>query len=174
MSIKENRPLILRSNRFLGSALVERALITNESLEAANEKLLDIIQSGNLKGASLLNILLYDLGVLNENELIDKIVEEYRLGMIDLTSYDLNSLREIELDLDLCWVTFTVPFDRIENFVKIATAYYLSKPARAFWEEQFAGSQIIWYVSSLASIAGALDRFVGELNVEASEGKPES
>jgi len=49
MSIKENRPLILRSNRFLGSALVERALITNESLEAANEKLLDIINIKSLK-----------------------------------------------------------------------------------------------------------------------------
>lgn len=173
MSINESRPLILRSNRFLGSALVERALITNEDLEAANEKLLEIIQSGDLKGANLLNILLYDLNVLDESKLIDNIVDEYHLGMVDLMNYDLSAMKDMNLNYDLCWATFTVPFDRVEDFVMIGTAYYLSKPAVNFWEEQFEGTNIIWYVCSLSSVAGAMERFQTELNAEEEAEKAE-
>lgn len=151
-------------------------MITNENLEAANEKLLEIIQSGNLKKANLLNILLYDLNILDETQLIDNIVEEHHLGLVDLLNYDLSILKELELDLDLCWVTYTIPFDRIEDFVMIATAYYLSKPARTFWEERFEGSHIIWYVASLSSVAGALERVTSEMNKEdaGEEAKKES
>lgn len=163
MSIKEHRPLILRSNRFLGSALVERALLTNENLEVANEKLLEIIQSGNLRKANLLNILLYELNVLDESKLIDTLIEEFHLGLIDLANYDLSALKEMGLDFDLCWATFTVPFDKVENYVKIATSYYLSKPARTYWEEQFEGAQIIWYISSLGSVVNTLERATAEM-----------
>ena len=40
------RSLLMRSNRLLGVQLVEENLIKVDDLEAANEKLLDLISSG--------------------------------------------------------------------------------------------------------------------------------
>ncbi|WP_309396822.1 hypothetical protein [Cerasicoccus maritimus] len=154
---KERRPLILRSNRFLGSALVERELIKTEDLEAANEKLLEAVQSGNMRGANLLNILLFDIKAIDESLLVEVITEDESLGLIDLTHYDMAKFREIDADIDLCYATYTVPFDRVEDFTMIATAYYLSKPTIQYWEEAIGGN-IIWYVCSVASIAEAIER----------------
>ena len=160
MSIKENRPLILRSNRFFGSKLVEIQLISSENLEAANEKLLEIIQSGNLKTANLLNILIYELNLLNENELINRTLEEHSLGLIELSNYDLSVMQQMDLDPEICLVTYTLPFDMIDDYVKIATSFYLSKPARDYWEEKFKNFHIIWYISTINSIAETLERFI--------------
>lgn len=120
----EQRPLILRSNRFLGSALVERGLVTSEDLEAANEKLLETIQSGDMRGASLLNILIYELKALDEAQLIDSLVEIDEVSLVDLSNYDLARFRDYKLDRDLCWATYTIPFDRVEDFNMVATGYY--------------------------------------------------
>ncbi|WP_309387316.1 hypothetical protein [Cerasicoccus frondis] len=154
---KERRPLILRSNRFLGSALLERGLIKTDDLEAANEKLLEAVQSGNMRGANLLNILLYDVKAIDEAQLVEEITEDESLGLIDLTHYDMTKFREINVDIDLCYATYTVPFDRVEDFTMIATAYYMSKPTIQYWEETIGGN-IIWYICSVASIAEAIER----------------
>lgn len=154
---KERRPLILRSNRFLGSALLERNLIKTEDLEAANEKLLEAVQSGNMRGANLLNILLFDLKTVDEAQLVDEITEDESVGLIDLSNYDMGKFREINADIDLCYATYTVPFDKVEDFTMVATGYYLSKPTIQYWEEALGGN-IIWYVCSVASIAEAIER----------------
>ncbi len=154
---KERRPLILRSNRFLGSALLERQQIKQEDLEAANEKLLENVQNGDMRGANLLNILLYDLKVIDESALIDVVTENEDIGLIDLAHYDMVKFREINVDIELCYATYTVPFDRVEDFTMVATAYYLSKPTIQYWEDTIGGN-IIWYVCSVASIAEAIER----------------
>lgn len=154
---KERRPLILRSNRFLGSALLERNLIKTEDLEAANEKLLEAVQSGNMRGANLLNILLFDLKSVDEARLVDEITEDESVGLIDLSNYDMAKFREINADIDLCYATYTVPFDKVEDFTMVATGYYLSKPTIQYWEETLGGN-VIWYVCSVASIAEAIER----------------
>lgn len=153
----ENRPLILRSNRFLGSALLERELITNEQLEAANEILLSSVQSGDLRGVNLINILLFDLKVLDEDLLMDQILDEVKIGIVDLRNYDLSDFATFNLETDLCLATYTLPFDRVEDIYMVATAYYLSKPVIQFWEEQLPG-KVLWYVSSAASISEAIER----------------
>jgi len=154
---KERRPLILRSNRFLGSALLERNLIKVEDLEAANEKLLEHVQNGDMRAANLLNILLFDLKVIDENVLIDSVTEDEDVGLIDLAHYDMAKFREINADIELCYATYTVPFDKVEDFTMIATSYYLSKPTVHYWEETIGGN-IIWYLCSVASIAEAIER----------------
>lgn len=155
---KERRPLILRSNRFLGSALVERGIIKVEDLEAANEKLLESVQSGNMRAANLLNILIYELKSVDENALIEKVVEEEEgVGLIDLSNYDMGKFREMKVDIELCYATYTIPFDRVEDFTMVATAYYLSKPTIQYWEETIGGN-IIWYLCSVGSIAEAIER----------------
>ncbi|MEM9226666.1 MAG: hypothetical protein AAGA45_01745 [Verrucomicrobiota bacterium] len=155
--ILEHRPLILRSNRFLGSALVERGLVSSNDLEAANEKLLEVIQAGDIRGASLLNILTIELKVLDEAALIDSMVEMDEVSLVDLSTYDISKFKEMKVDIDLCWATFTFPFDRMENFAMLATSYYLSEPTKKFWLEHFNGD-VIWYTTSILSIAKALER----------------
>lgn len=163
-----NRPLVLRSNRFLGAALTDAGLILNEDLEAANEKVLQAVQKEDPRGANLLNILLYDLRKLDEAALIDETLEQNDIGVIDLANYDVGYLSEIKISMSICWSTFTVPFDCVENFTMIATAYYLSKPTVEFWEQEI-DTPILWYVSPVASIAEALTRAEAELESKQRE-----
>ncbi len=153
--MKEYRPLILRSNRFLGSTLVNKNLIKVEDLENANQKLLEIVQADNLKGASLLNILFFNLRTVEESAVINSVLDEHHLGLIDLANYDLSNTAPADVDVDLCWATWTVPFDRVDKFTFLATAYYLSQPSIKAWEDKIQGP-IIWYVSSLSSISNAI------------------
>lgn len=164
---QSNRPLILRSNRFLGSALLERELISNETLETANEKLLELIQAGDLRNASLLNVLMFDMKALDESALVESIIDSDSVGVIELDNYNLRNVYNIDLDLDLCLATYTLPFDRVEDVTMVATAYYLSKPTIAHWKEQF-DTNIIWYLSSVTSLVNAIERFRQHQSSEAA------
>ena len=154
----QTRPLILRSNRFLGSAMLERELISNDVLEAAQERLLEIIQTGETANASLLYVLLFDLKELDEAALIDSIIEIDKIGAIDLENYQLDNVKDLEIDTALCQATFTLPFDKVEGVWMVATGYYLSRPAVQHWET-FLGGPVVWYVSSVSSVINALERF---------------
>lgn len=155
--MQEQRALILRSNRFLGSSLVDRGLVSVNDLELANEKFMEAIQASELKRASILNTLLFDTKSLEEHALLEHIVEEEGLGLIDLNHIDLRSLRPFGVDLSLCWATSTIPFDKIENTYMLATCYGLSEPVVKHWQE-LLNSPILWYATSSASMTRALDR----------------
>jgi len=155
--MQQHRTLILRGNRFLGSALVERGLLSTGDLEKANGKFMDAIQSSDLKRASILSSLLFDLKTLDESALLEFLVEEEKLGLVDLNYSELDSLRPMGIEADLCWATSTIPFDRIGDFQMVATCYYLSQPVVKHWEELF-DSNIIWYATSTLSLTRALER----------------
>ncbi len=155
--MQQYRALILRSNRFLGSSLVDKGLLTVGDLEAANEKFMEAIQASDLKHASILTSLLYDLKVLDEAKLIEYLVEEYGLGLIDLSFVQMQSLRSMNVDLPLCWATSTIPFDKVEDTYMVATCYYMSAPVIKHWEEQLDG-RVIWYGTSSASMTRGLER----------------
>lgn len=155
--MQEHRALILRSNRFLGSALVERGLVSVDDLEAANEKFMEAIQSSELKRASILSTLLFEDKSLEEQSLIEHLVEEEGLGLIDLNYVDLRSLRPFNVDISLCWASSTIPFDKIENTYMVATCYWLSAPVVKHWEELLDG-RVIWYGTSINSMTRALER----------------
>ena len=163
--MKLNRPLLLRSNRFLGSSLVDNGLIQVEDLDLANQQLLEVMQSGNLKQACILNILIWELRTLNEADVIDYIHDRYSLGMIDLTQYDVESGYNHEIDLGDCWATWTLPFDRMEDFHFLATSYYMSDPVKKHWENILEG-EIIWYVTSIAMVYEALERLQAVMGIE--------
>ncbi|MEO0509395.1 MAG: hypothetical protein AAF065_06020 [Verrucomicrobiota bacterium] len=155
--MQQHRALILRSNRFLGSALVDRGLVSVGDLEAANEKFMDAIQASELKRASILNTLLFELKALEETKFLEHLVEEEGLGLIDLSHVDLRSLRPHNVDLSLCWVTSTIPFDKVENTYMVASCYSLSAPVLRCWEELLDG-RVIWYGTSTTSMTRALER----------------
>jgi hypothetical protein len=66
------------------------------------------------------------------------------------------------LDLGMCWATWTVPFDKEEDFYFVATAYYLSPAVRAHWTKQL-GKNILWYATTLEVISDYLEKLEADL-----------
>ena len=156
--MKNNRALILRSNRFLASSLLDKGLISSSQMEAANEKFIEASQaSESYKNTSILKILLHDLKALDETKLLGHIVDEYKIGLVDLEQIELHKPDSATVDLSICWATLTVPFDQVDQTFMLATCYYLSSPALKYWEEILKG-KIIWYATSLVSVNHYLER----------------
>ncbi|AOS46399.1 hypothetical protein Verru16b_03505 [Lacunisphaera limnophila] len=165
MPAAEYRPLLMRANRLLGSALIEHNLVKFEDLEAANERLLEVAASGQVRQSSVLSILVYEKKVLREEDVLHHVVDDHGVGVVDLRGYDVPEDVRKELDLDACWATWSVPFDREEDFHFVATAYYLSPAVRTHWEKKLGG-QIIWQATTMDIIADFLDRMTGERAAE--------
>ncbi len=162
------RQLILRSNRFLGSALVDKGLIDQEALEQANEQIIRLIHEQEVKRPCLLQILMYDLKALNEQELLDMLARGAPVGMVDLSSMQLNLPPDISPEE--CGATGTIPFDNREGLNFLATTYYYSKPVRDYWEDRLDGP-IYWYITTLAQMNEALETLTGEA-APRTENKP--
>ncbi len=148
---------MMRANRLLGANLVEMNLIKVEDLDAANDRLLDVVASENTRQSTVLGILSYEMKVLKEDDVIHHLVEDHGLGLVDLRSYEGSDELRKKLDFGACWATWTIPFDQDEGFYFLATAYYLSPPVRAFWEKQLDGP-IIWYGATLEMIGDYLEK----------------
>ncbi len=158
----------MRGNRMLGSTLVEKNLVPVEKLEAANDKLLEHIQAGDYKRAAILNILVFEMNAVQEEAVIEAAVEEQGIGLIDLRNYPIKKFSQFNTDLNLSWVTWTLPFDRVEDFTMVATCYHLSKPVIKFWEEKLGG-KILWYTTSIRSLMASLEKLEAEAAHAAQE-----
>jgi len=158
MSLQEHRPLIVRGNRALGSMLLEKKLITSEQLDAANEKLLDNITAGDIRRASILPILLFEMQVLNEDAYLEAAVEKSGLGLMDLHACQFRKFADLQPDLTACWATWTVPFDIVDDFCLLATVFFASPPAQKFWQDKYAGKNLLWYATSVRSFQSAMDK----------------
>lgn len=152
------RPLTLRCNRFLGRELVSRGLVSATDLDEANGKLLESLEQGFIR-TSLLNILITETEKLDESSLIDYLVKEENLSLINLNHIPVRHLETRDLDSEVCFATWTFPFDRIGEYTQVATNFYLSEPCRMYWEELIEGP-ILWYVTSVHSMANALGRLI--------------
>jgi hypothetical protein len=159
--MSEYRPIIMRSNRLLGAALVEKNLITVEQLEAANERLLQALDGGSDREACLLSILIHDVHALTEEKVLDHLVEEMGLGLIDLREIDVHDDLKTHFKPGLSWATWTVPFDKDEDIHFVATAYYLSPAVRQQWEKQLGGP-VIWFGTTLDSISECVEKIETE------------
>lgn len=147
----EHRSIAMRCNRLLGASLVEHNLIRLEHLEAANERMLELMAGGGGKQVSLLSILLHEIKAIEEEKLLTHQLEEHGLGLIELRDLEWPDDFKEGLDLDACWSTWTVPFDREDEVHYLASAYYLSPPVRQFWEQRLRGI-VVWYGTYMASI----------------------
>jgi hypothetical protein len=153
----EHRPLLMRSNRLMGSALVEHNFVKFEDLESANERVLELAGQGEFRQASVLGVLVCEKKVLREETVIHAAMEEHSLGVADLRHYDVPEDIRRGLDLGMCWATWTVPYDREEDCWFVATAYYFSAAVRTHWEKKLGGT-IVWNVTSMDVIAEFLER----------------
>ncbi len=151
----------MRANRLLGAALVEANLIKIDDLEKANERLLEVLSLEQARQSTVLGILAYEMKVLREEDALQHIVENDGAGLVDLRDYEVTDDVKKSLDLGPCWATWSVPFDKEEDFHFVATAYYLSPPVRAFWEKQLDGP-ILWFGATLEGIADYLEKMGSE------------
>ncbi len=163
------RSLLMRANRLLGAALVENNLVKIEDLEKANERLLEIIAANQIRQTTVLGVLAYEMKVLREDDVLHYAVENEGLGLIDLRHYDIAEDARKNLDIGACWATWTVPFDKEEDFHFVATAYYLSPAVRTFWEKQLEGP-IIWYGTTLDVLADYMEKLEKESKAQAAGG----
>ena len=153
----------MRANRLLGAQLVEHNLVKIENLEAANERFIEVVSSDQPRQTTILGILAYEMKVLKEDDVLHHLVETEGLGLVDLRDYDVLDETRKKLDPNACWATWSVPFDREEEFWFVATAYYLSPAVRTFWENQLGGP-ILWFGTTLETIADYLEAHAGELS----------
>jgi hypothetical protein len=161
----EYRTLLMRANRLLGASLVEANLVKIEDLEASNERLLELLQGDSERQATLLGVLMYEKKVLSEDALLHHLVDNDGIGLIDLHGYEVPDEVKKEIDLGMCWATWTVPFDKEEDYYFVATAYYLSPAVRSHWTKHL-GKNILWFGTTLEVISDYLEK------LEASRNKP--
>ena len=147
----------MRANRLLGAALVEHNLVKIEDLESANEKLIEVVAGDQPRQATILGILAYDMKVLKEDDVLHHVVETDGVGLVDLRDYEVPDDVKKTTEPGACWATWSVPFDREEEFSFVATAYYLSPAVRSFWEKQIGGP-ILWFGTTLEAIADYLEK----------------
>lgn len=152
--------LLLESNHRLGEALMTHGFISEVQFKLAIEKLEDALSTGDEQSANLLQILLYDIKAFEEHRLIDLLVEDMQVGLVDLSNYQTVRFTDFDIGLHLCRITSTVPYEHTEDFVALATAFYLSEPVRAFWSKLFPERHVLWYATSFSSVSHYLDRFV--------------
>jgi hypothetical protein len=160
-SITEHKSLLMRANRTLGATLVELNLVKIQDIEQANEKLLNLVANNQLRESSILAILTFDLKVLTEEDVLQHAVEIDGVGLVDLRDYDVPDDSRKNIDVGACWATWSVPFDKEEEFYFVATAYYLSPAVRAHWEKQL-GTSILWFGTTLENIADYLEKLQSE------------
>ncbi|MEY4940882.1 MAG: hypothetical protein RIQ93_2617, partial [Verrucomicrobiota bacterium] len=151
----------MRANRLLGAALVEHNLVKIEDLDAANEKLIERVATDQPRQSTLLGILAHEMKVLREDDMLHHIVEAEGVGLVDLRVYDVPDDVKKSIDVGACWATWSVPFDREEEFVFVATAYYLSPAVRTYWEKQL-GAPILWFGATLEVIAIYLEKHTAD------------
>jgi hypothetical protein len=165
----------MRANRLLGATLVEHNLVKIEDLETANEKLIEIVAADQPRRCTILGILAYDMKVLKEDDVLHHIVETDGAGLVDLRDYEIPDDVKKTIDVGACWATWSIPFDREEEFHFVATAYYLSPAVRAHWEKALGGP-ILWFGTTLEAIADYLEKLgtADAANAAASAPKPAS
>jgi hypothetical protein len=156
---KEHRPLLMRANRLLGASLVEHNLVKIEDLETANEKLIEIVAGEQPRQSTILGILAYDMKVLREDDVLHHVVESEGVGLVDLSEYEVPDDVKKQIDVGACWATWSVPFDREEEFWFVATAYYLSPAVRSHWEKTLGGP-ILWFGTTLEAVAEYLEKYI--------------
>jgi hypothetical protein len=81
-------------------------------------------------------------------------------------------LRENDLGLDPCRMTWTIPYDCVSGFWFLATAYYLSSVVQEFWSGVLKGP-IVWHVTTLTAVTSACEYLSEFVDLSEDEAKSE-
>lgn len=166
---RETNSLLLKSNRVLGTRLVEAGLVNLADMDKANEIFVERVRAKDLRRASLLWILVYESQALEESRLWEFQLEQFGLGAVLLENYSIDPVLATGRNIDLMRASWTVPIDHQMGKWFLASAYYISDVVRTFWEEQL-GQNLVWSVAPLQDFEAVLDVFAAAQNA-AEEGK---
>lgn len=148
MISREASSLLLKANRVLGTRLVEAELTNSAEMDRANELFIERARAKDLRRASLLRILIFENQSLQEDALLDYQLENFPVGAVQLENIETDPELILQQPYELLRASWTVPLDCVQGRWFLASAYYLSEPARTFWEERLDG-RINWYLSTL-------------------------
>jgi hypothetical protein len=165
---RKTSSLLIKSNRVLGTRLVEADLTNVEEMDKANDVFIQFARAKDIRRASMLRVLVYDNQSLKEESLLDYQLENYPVGAVMLENYVLDEELLAEQPLELMRASWTLPIDRVNGRWFLATAYYMSDIVREFWEERLEG-RVTWLVSSLSQLEGVFDRLAEEQASEVEE-----
>ena len=168
---RKTSSLLIKSNRVLGTRLVEADLTNVEDMDRANERFIELARAKDLKRASLLRVLVYDMQSLKEESLLDYQLENYPVGAVMLENYKVDDELLAQESLELMRASWTMPMDRVNGRWFLATAYYMSDIVRQFWEERLEG-RISWYISSLSQLEAIFESLAENEAVNAAQQEP--
>ena len=170
---RQTSSLLIKSNRVLGTRIVEAGLCSLEEMDRANEAFIAFARAKDIKRSSLLRVLVYDNQTLKEESLLDHQLEHFPVGAVMLENYDLDEELLSEHPLELLRASWTLPIDKVNGRWFLATAYYMSDIVRQFWEDRLDG-RITWFISSLNQMEMAFDSLAEKEAEAAREENPES
>jgi len=160
---RETSKLLIKSNRVLGTRLVEAGLTTLEEMDTANEAFITLARKKDLKRASLLRILIFDNQTLKEESLLDYQIEQHHVGAIHLENYILDDILLLQQPFEIMRASWTIPIDFVNDRWFLATAYFLSDVVREFWEDRLQG-RITWLVSPLSQFESTFEALEAKFN----------
>jgi len=170
---RQTSSLLIKSNRVLGTRLVEAGLTSLEDMDKANESFIEFARAKDVKRASLLRILIYDSQALKEESLLDYQLEQFPVGAVMLENYVISEEVLGTQPLDVMRASWTLPIDYVGGRWCLATAYYLSDIVRSFWEEKLDG-RITWFISNMSQLEQVFDKLALEAEaVQAEAGATE-
>jgi len=164
---RKTSSLMIKSNRVLGTRLVEAGLASIEEMDKANEDFIGLARSKDIRRASLLRIMIYDHQSLAEESLIDYQLEHCSVGAVMLENYELDEELFNDIPLEIMRASWTLPIDRIGDRWFLATAYYMSDVVRSFWEERLNG-RINWYITPMNQLETVFESLALTLKEEAT------
>ena len=90
---------------------------------------------------------------------------------MDLRDYEVPEDMKKNVDAGACWATWSVPFDKEEEFYFVASAYYLSPAVRNHWEKALGGP-ILWFGTTLDGVADYLEKLAPATPAPAAAPQP--
>lgn len=154
---RETSSLLIKSNRVLGTRLVEAGLSNLEDMEKANEVFIERARAKDLKRSSLLRILIFDHQTLKEESLLDYQIEHLGTGAVMVENYHVDEVLLDQQPLEFMRASWTIPVDFVNDRWFLATAYYMSDIVRKFWEDRLEG-RVTWYVTPLNQLELVLEK----------------
>lgn len=154
---RKTRSLMIKSNRVLGTRLVEAGLTTVDDMDNANEVFISLARAGDIRRASLLRIMVYDHQSISEESLLDYQLENCPVGAVMIDNYNLEEELYSDIQLEQMRASWTLPIDRVGNRWFVASCYYLSDVVKEFWEEKLGG-RINWYITTMSQLEKEFDR----------------
>jgi len=137
--------------KLIGEILVERGLITLESLNAALE-----YQKKTPK--TFIGTILIQYGFLTEIDIVTALVLQCNLPYITISNHSIDSAVQCLIPVEMAHRSRLIPLDRIGNVLSVVMANPIDEVLRSE-VEQVTGCNVAVFISTGAEIDRALEKY---------------